>query len=41
MPETRRYIITKSVEPERLGDAYVNSLEELPGEEENLTPAWT
>jgi hypothetical protein len=33
-----KFIITKSAEPEALGDAYASSLQQLPGGEENLTP---
>lgn len=38
MPETHEYLIKKALEPEQLGQAYVDSLQRLPGEEEDLTP---
>ncbi len=38
MPEKRFWIVSKVAEPEALGDAYASSLEQLPGEEVDLTP---
>ena len=37
MPERKTYLVTKAVEPDQL-PAYAASLEQLPGDEVNLTP---
>jgi subtilisin len=38
LSETKHYIVRKLAEPEDLGEAYASSLEEIPGEETDLTP---